>query len=241
MEILKFNLSGKTAFFKKPEVNTYLYFTYGHIHKVAILGILGSILGYDGYSQMREEDVFPEFYDKLNRLEVSIVPGKKSAKGVWSKKVQNFNNSAGYASQEKGGNLIVRQEWLEDPDWDIYIKVNNPEAEKIKNAILNHNTVYIPYLGSNDHMADIYGAELAEGTEITDAEGVRIDSFFPADQVELSTESSGTAYHYAEFLPVGLTEEANEYILKQLIYTNLLAVESVLPLYRSGEKVLAFI
>lgn len=54
MEILKFKLSGKSAFFKKPEVNTYYYFTYGNIHRVALLGILGAILGYKGYSQMQD-------------------------------------------------------------------------------------------------------------------------------------------------------------------------------------------
>ena len=54
MEILKFKLSGKNAFFKKPEVNTYCYFTYGNIHRVALLGILGAILGYKGYSQMQD-------------------------------------------------------------------------------------------------------------------------------------------------------------------------------------------
>ena len=46
MEILKFNLKGSHAFFKVPEVNTYYYFTYGNIHKVALLGMLGAIMGY---------------------------------------------------------------------------------------------------------------------------------------------------------------------------------------------------
>ena len=46
MKALKFTLSGKTAFFKRPEVNTYYYFTFGNIHKVALLGIFGAILGY---------------------------------------------------------------------------------------------------------------------------------------------------------------------------------------------------
>ena len=49
METVKFTLSGQTAFFKKPDVNEYCYFTYGHIHKVALLGILGAIVGYTGY------------------------------------------------------------------------------------------------------------------------------------------------------------------------------------------------
>ena len=50
MEILKFTIKGSNAFFKKPDVNTYLYLTYGNIHKIALIGILGAILGYCGYN-----------------------------------------------------------------------------------------------------------------------------------------------------------------------------------------------
>lgn len=49
MKALKFTLKGKTAFFKNPEVNTYYYFTYGNIHKPALLGLFGAILGYQCY------------------------------------------------------------------------------------------------------------------------------------------------------------------------------------------------
>ena len=49
MQALKFRLKGKHAFFKIPAVNSYYYFTYAQIHKVALLGIFGAILGYDGY------------------------------------------------------------------------------------------------------------------------------------------------------------------------------------------------
>lgn len=53
MKAVRFTLSGKSAFFKKPEVNTYYYFTYGQIHKVALLGMLGAIAGYNGYAQKK--------------------------------------------------------------------------------------------------------------------------------------------------------------------------------------------
>ena len=86
MEILKFKLSGKSAFFKKPEVNTYCYFTYGNIHRIALLGILGAILGYKGYSQMKDilsikeeidlKPAYPEFYEKLKELKIAILPKK---------------------------------------------------------------------------------------------------------------------------------------------------------------------
>ena len=73
MEVLKFTLKGKTAFFKMPEVNTYYYFTYGNIHKVVLLGIFGAILGYGGYSQWKKNDKhpYPEFYRKLADIGVA--------------------------------------------------------------------------------------------------------------------------------------------------------------------------
>jgi CRISPR-associated protein Cas5h len=71
MQALKFELSGKTAFFKKPDVNSYIYFTYGNIHKIALLGILGGILGLDGY-MFQQDKIYPEFYSKLSDLMISI-------------------------------------------------------------------------------------------------------------------------------------------------------------------------
>ena len=100
----------------------YTYFTYNNIHKPALLGMLGAILGYGGYSQQKEEDTYPEYYQRLNEIKVSIVPVNNNY-GVFSKKIQVFNNSVGYASFEDGGNLVVREQWLENPCWYIYILV----------------------------------------------------------------------------------------------------------------------
>ena len=57
---IKFKLSGKTAFFKKPDVNEYAYFTYNNIHKIALLGMLGAVIGLGGYNQQKENK-YPEF------------------------------------------------------------------------------------------------------------------------------------------------------------------------------------
>lgn len=84
MQALKFRLKGKHAFFKIPAVNSYYYFTYAQIHKVALLGIFGAILGYDGYQQMQKEDRFPEFYERLQALKVSVIPCVKN--GIFLKK-----------------------------------------------------------------------------------------------------------------------------------------------------------
>ena len=52
LKTIKFKLSGKFAHFKKPDVNSNVYFTYSHIHKVALLGIFGAILRLDGYNKI---------------------------------------------------------------------------------------------------------------------------------------------------------------------------------------------
>ena len=63
------------------------------------------------------------------------------------RKIQIFNNSVGYASGEQGGNLIVKEQWLENPKWEIYLLLDGTEAEKIAEYLLQNRCVYFPYLG----------------------------------------------------------------------------------------------
>ena len=240
MEILKFTLKGKNAFFKMPEVNTYYYFTYGNIHKVALLGIFGASLGYNGYAQMTEEDQYPEFYERLKDISISIVP-QKGSKGYIPKKVQSFNNSVGYASQEQGGNLIVKQQWLENPCWEVYVKIDSSEAEAIKKAIMNHTCVYVPYLGSNDHPADICDAEVLTGEFINDEEIAYIDSLFPAAKVELDYEDDDvTPYKYSEYLPIALDEHSLMYCMEKFYVTNIPVLCHECDVCRVGGKNIVF-
>lgn len=228
MKIIKFKLSGKTAFFKKPEVNTYLYFSYSQIHKVALLGILGAVQGYKGYNQMDKEDDYPEFYSKLRDLKIAIEPLNKE--GFIVKKIQYFNNSVGYASKEAGGNLIVKEQWLENPAWNIYIKLDSEEANKISDSLINKKTVYVPYLGKNDHIADISEVELLEGTSVQEV-STRINSLLLSNNVKISVdeeedENDEVKFKYEEYLPTGLSKETNQYILEKMIYTNMNIIDT---------------
>lgn len=249
MEILKFKLSGKSAFFKKPEVNTYCYFTYGNIHRIALLGILGAILGYKGYSQMKDilsikeeidlKPAYPEFYEKLKELKIAILP--LNPKGVITKKIQIFNNSTGAGSKELdkknkieyGVNLIVKEQWLENPKWEICILLDCEEAKKIKEAIQNRKCKFYPYLGTNDHFADIeyLGVEEAQPIKQDD---YRVDSFMVKDNIEFIEKNSRqlrkilsedeiesySQFKYEEALPKSIDAEVNNYELERFVYTN---------------------
>lgn len=227
MKVLKFNLSGDTAFFKKPDVNTYYYFTYGNVHKVALLGIFGAILGLGGYSQQTIEE-YPEFYEKLKDLRVSIVPLNPS--GYISKKIQVFNNSVGYASKEEGGNLIVKEQWLENPKWDIYIMINNDELSKeIEDRFMNYSFKYIPYLGKNDHYANIQNVKIIDNLQqVQFIDEDKIDSLFKSSEFKVSVnqeddlfEEEEELWRYKERLPVALDRHNNQYITEGFIFTNM--------------------
>ena len=212
MKALRFRLSGKTGFFKQPDVNTYLYYTYGQIHRVALLGLLGAIVGYKGYNEKGREK-YPEFYKKLKDLKISIV--SEGNDGIFDKKLQIFNNSTAFASNEEGANLIVKQVWLENPSWLIYVFLGNEQSELIKEYILNKKTIFTPYLGTNDHMANISNCKIVD---LEKSDENIIDSLFWDEDFKLRLKSK--MYKYEENLPFFLEEDTERYIRKKTLVSN---------------------
>lgn len=212
MKALRFRLSGKTGFFKQPDVNTYLYYTYGQIHRIAILGLLGAIVGYKGYNE-KDREKYPEFYKKLKDLKISVV--SEGNNGVFDRKLQVFNNSTAFASNHQGGNLVIRQVWLENPSWLIYILLDSDQSEMIKEYILNKKTIFIPYLGTNDHMTNISDCEIVD---IEKSDENIIDSLFWDEDFKLRLKSK--IYKYEENLPFFLEENTERYIRKKTLASN---------------------
>ena len=153
---------------------------------------------------------------------MSICPNAE--RGFLGKKIQYFNNSVGYASKEQGGNLIVKEQWLENPSWNILVLIDCEEADKLADAVLNNKCVYYPYLGKNDHFADILDSHIEEVHAQKNGEG-KISSLFLKENVEIVISKSlrgktGMTYKYQENLPYALDEWTNNYILKSFIYTD---------------------
>ena len=212
MRALNFNLSGNMACFRKPEINASTYLTYSCIHKVALLGILGSIIGLDGYNQIKKkkgEIVLPEFYNELKDLKISIVAPKKNI----VQQVMSFNNSTGIASQEDGGNLIVKETILANPSWDIYILDDGNEYfEKICEYILNERSHFIPYLGRNDYMAFINDFEIVQLSDIIE-DVVVYDSLIEANLNDcIPNKDSFFDFLTIEALPIGLNKKTGHYV-----------------------------
>lgn len=246
MNILKFTLSGKTAFFKRPDINQKFYFTFSNIHKIALLGLFGCILGLNGYNNQTEEDEYPEFYKELKGIQVSIVP-KGTENGIFKKKIQGFNNAVGYAYRKKKKedsslNLMINEQVLENVEWDIFILNTSPLSQKLIDNIKNNKTIFTPYLGKNEHLANITNVETIT-LEKNYNKNVKIISLALSKEfTPVNDTDEDNLWYVRDRLPISLDKD-NYYIMEDFVHTNSLLkrVNEEYPVYQCKYGNIVFI
>lgn len=225
MDIIKLKIHGLSAFFKKPDINS-IYLTFSSIHKIILMGLFGATVGYGGYEQQkRTNSEYPEFYEKFKNIKVSIVPHKK----FFNKKIQTYNNSTGFVTGQAGGNLIIKEQWLENPAWDIYVIIDSEETKSLKKYIEAYKTEYSRFLGRRNHECIISEYKFYENVpELSlNDEVFKIDSLFidgnyviqKPDAFDLIESNTTYSYPYKEMLPIGLDSEFNHYIFEYFVLT----------------------
>ncbi len=219
MNILEFQLSGQTAFFKMPLFNTYRYLTFSCIHKIALLGVLGAIVGLKGYAVQEKEAEFPEYYAKLKDLKIAIeIVDPLNIR----KKEQTYNNSVGYAYTKKKskGNLVVNEQWLEKPHYIIRIIEDSiPDDIPLKSFLLESRAVYVPYLGKNDHFANIDKIVIKKANRVNDIEHFNASIMGLCPNL-FNIAAKSRFYKFSEDLPIGLDKDTNHYITQNFVQSN---------------------
>ncbi|APR02527.1 TPA: type I-B CRISPR-associated protein Cas5b [Clostridium botulinum] len=249
MECLKFDLGGKTAFFKKPEIND-VNFTFSNIHKIATLGMIGAIIGLNGRQQSKENGKI-KFYETLKSIELSIVPFSP----YFSKTYTIFNNATGFANKsasKHGATQNIKQQWLTNPKWTIYLKqgaLDNTIWGKIKKYFLQGNYVYEPYLGGRPHIANITNVNLIDIDNIKNKEDIyKVDSLVKYNEIiDIDSqvyENCEDEYSYClkEYTPIKL-DDRGLYITEKMLHTNyeIYEVKNTNNFYKYNNNILYFI
>ena len=129
--------------------------------------------------------------------------------------------------------------------WDIYILIDCEEAENLAEFLQQGKCVYYPYLGKNDHPADITNVEKVVIEETTLKE-TAISSIFLKETGSLimpDDEDDIEVFKYAEKLPIALNGYTNLYEYADFCYTNMLVDinnDKLYKLYKTEDKVLEF-
>lgn len=229
MDAFSIDLVGEMALFKKNDANDIVYISYNFIHKPAVLGLLGAILGYTGYSKSGSKEM-PEYYKKLKDLKIAIQPlYSKPLKKV----ITGFNNATGLGS-DAGVWQIKEQILVGEPyiKYRIFILEDNSEQTNnelngLKKRLKKNESEYPLYFGKNEFFAHYENYKEYEATKINNGEYYinslikkgdnnqviffKDHSFDDFNPFDLNTNTGNTIY---EYLPYDFDD--NGFYLKDL-------------------------
>ncbi len=229
-KLISVDVKANMGFFKKPDINESIYLTYNMLHKPVLLGILGAIVGLEGYRKTGE---LPEYYMRLHTLKIGIQPLKVS-NGNFMKTVLQYNNGVGYASHEAGGNLIVREQILIRPTFRCFIKLDTDDAleRRLLESLKNCEADYLPYFGKNEFSLwwnnfqeyDYQPFEFAEDYEVATIFMKSKEAIKEMVQRKIispfAMNGGESKFMTFEQLPVGFDEQLLQYEKRPFVYTN---------------------
>lgn len=227
--IISFDIKSNMGFFKKPDIND-IYLTYNMLHKPALLGILGAILGFSGFQKSKE---LPEYYTKLKNLLIGIEP-LNHHNGNYKKTIITYNNSVGYASHQTGGNLLVTEQTLICPEYRCFILID--EENEIHNILFdyinNYEAEFIPYMGKNEFSLWWYNVNEYKYYEFDFKHDFSISTIFikndplknqkaqPTVSLQNIISNEQNSFAYFERLPVGYNETLFQYDFCDFAFTD---------------------
>ncbi len=230
IKLISIDIQADFGFFRKPDANNTIHLSYNIIHKPAILGILGAIIGLDGYETKGK---FPEYYEVLEGLKIGVEP-LNSDKGSYIKTNIKYSNTIGYANQKT--NYLTEELTLVKPSYRLYLLLDleNTYNKKLYKYLQKADSEYVPYFGKNEHHAwwskDSFRTyAFAEGFQNADS-SIAIKTVFEKDIImqenidfELDffadTDISDDGFLYFERLPKGFDKELLQYELGDFVYT----------------------
>jgi CRISPR-associated protein Cas5h len=235
--LISFTIKAEKGFLKKPDINDGIYLTYNMLHKPAILGIFGAIIGLDGY---KKNGVLPDYYEKLKDIPVGVKP-IGAEKGNFQKTKITYNNTTGMASNEAGGNLIITEQTLINPSYKIYLllDIEKENEQKLYRNIKEQKAEYLPYLGKNDYSLwwDKNKVKEYEWVVFEKNSNFRISTIFKKDEAivkylakSISRKSIADRknnFNYFERLPIGFNETLFQYDYSDFAYSNALLEDEV--------------
>lgn len=227
MLYISFDLKGDFGFFKKGDANDIVLPTYNIIHKPALLGVLGAIIGLKGYSAEYKE--FPEYYETLKSIRIGIKPlYPEDSDCYFAKTIVWFNNSSGHANI---GTLQIKEQVLVDPGYTVFIELEPKNAVhlRLKELIEKQQAVYNIYLGKNEFLSGIENVVEYKKGKYNEYEGKKISTIFKSNKLKIKTlpehldifdTDNAPKFVNFENLPTSFNEKSYQYELERFTYTN---------------------
>ena len=226
--LISFDIQADFGFFMKPDYNDGVLLTYNMLHKPALLGILGAIIGLRGY---RKKGEWPEYYQRLAALPVGIEPLEgRHEKGNFQKTIVKYTNTVGYANQD--GNLLVEESMLIRPAYrcSLLLSEEHPDHRKLYEYIREGwEYAFKTFVPETDFR--VSSLFIKEGV----LKGQQVKASFSFSLKGIVNRGS---FVYFERLPVGFHPVLMQYELADFAFTDwtLQAATQMVNLYQLEEE-----
>jgi CRISPR-associated protein Cas5h len=238
-QALMFDVCGRYGFFKNHESNS-VNMTYQFIPKPCIMGLLGSIIGLDGWRQMRKHDGRLEYYEVFKNSKIAIIPREPYFEVFY----ETINNCTGFENRN-GATANIKRQILQDPYYTIIIQKEGIEERyynKLKEMLLKGESIYPVCLGNNTYKANIINVKEIELNECNDKDDLIINSLIlESDIEEVYEESQDNEEQYEShvFMPIDYNVNSDYgHHKEQIIYTNhYLRVKDDCKVYEYNDKI----
>lgn len=148
-KLVSIDLKSDFGFFRKPDANNTVNLSYNMLHKPALLGIFGAIIGLEGY---KEKGKLPQYYEMFKDLKVGVEP-LEHEKGNFQKTVIKYSNTVGYANN--GSTYLTEEATLIKPSYRVYalLDLDNDTHKTLYENLSEGKAEYLPYFGKNEFSA----------------------------------------------------------------------------------------
>lgn len=148
-KLVSIDLKSDFGFFRKPDANNTINLSYNMLHKPALLGIFGAIVGLEGY---KEKGKPPQYYEVFKNLKIGIEP-LDHEKGNFQKTVIKYSNTVGYANS--GSTYLTEEATLIKPSYRVYalLDLEDENQHLLFEYLKQGKAEYLPYFGKNEFAA----------------------------------------------------------------------------------------
>jgi len=211
-KFLIFDIWGDYAHFKKY-YTTSSPLTFSIPPRTVIIGLISAIIG------KGKEEYLPLMTKEKAEIGIRIVNPIKKVRMT-----QNLiNTKDGFWTPVKKGRheprTQIRFEYLKDPRFRIYFRHSDTEIyESLKTNLVNHRSVYTPYLGISELIADFdFVAEASVANGNSNKDFLEICTAIPLDMLKKIDPQPGKKY-FKERIPVEMLPGRVVTEYRQILY-----------------------
>lgn len=239
-KLISIDLMGDFGFFRKPDINSNdtVIISYNMLHKPGLLGILGAIIGLEGY---QKKGIMPPYYDALESLKIGIEP-LRHEKGNYQKTLIKYSNTVGYANN--GSTFLTEEATLIKPAYRVYILLDDEDSNQshLYKNLKDGNAEFLPYFGKNEFYTwwDKESFKQYEDHQMVEKplDDIKIKTLFlkqdiikenkaaPVFDLE-SLMNDETPYMYFERLPIGFDKDLFQYEMGDFVLSSFRLKKSI--------------